>query len=289
MLAATPLLIGRGWRVRPRFARPAWRRLLGESLPLAISYALSLVYFRVLLLILSVSSTEHATGIFGTSLRIFELLLGIPTLTLGVALPLLAASVENRERLRYQVQRLAEVAMLVATGVAVTAALAAGPIIEILGGPQYRDAVGVFQIHVFAFIPVFVANVCQMALIALGRQRVLVGINAAALVLLFVLGITIVPSHGPKAAAVISIVAETALAGMTYWAIHRQPIRPVLTIRFAWRVAFAGAAAMAVGVLAPLPALPAAIIGALTFAVLVLALRALPRELLVELRRGASA
>ena len=49
-----------------------------ETLPLALAFAMSVVYFRVLVVLVSLVSTETQTGLFGTSFRIFEMLLGPP-------------------------------------------------------------------------------------------------------------------------------------------------------------------------------------------------------------------
>ena len=80
-------------RVGVRFATGVRRamivRLLRETLPLAIAFAMSVVYFRVLVVLVSLLSTEAQTGLFGTSFRIFEMLLALPALILSVALPLL--------------------------------------------------------------------------------------------------------------------------------------------------------------------------------------------------------
>ena len=49
--------------------------LLRETLPLAVAFAMSVIYFRVLVVLVSLLSNETETGLFGTSFRIFEMLL----------------------------------------------------------------------------------------------------------------------------------------------------------------------------------------------------------------------
>ena len=72
-------------RVGVRFARGVRRdrrscRSLRETLPLAVAFAMSVIYFRVLVVLVSLLSTDVQTGLFGTSFRIFEMLLGLPVL-----------------------------------------------------------------------------------------------------------------------------------------------------------------------------------------------------------------
>ncbi len=48
---------------------------------------MNVVYLRLLVILVSMQTDEIETGLFATSFRIFEILLGIPTLVLAVALP----------------------------------------------------------------------------------------------------------------------------------------------------------------------------------------------------------
>jgi O-antigen/teichoic acid export membrane protein len=288
MVASSRWLLGPNWWVRPSISRGTWKSLLLESAPLAVAYALALIYFRVLLILLSLNGTEHETGIFGTSLRIFEMLLGIPTLAIGVALPVLSASVASRERLHYQVQRLTDTSIVVATTVAVLGALAAKPIIQILGGSKYQDAAGVLQIHLFAFIPVFVANVWTLTLIALGRQKVLVIVNLIALPVLLGLGLALTPSHGAKGAAIASVISEVVLASMVLFVLSRQPQHPRPALWTAVKMAVAAGIALGVAWGLGLAPIPATAVGGVLLIGTAFALRAVPDELIHFVRhRGA--
>ena len=89
------------------------RALLKEALPLAIAIAMNVVYLRLLVIIVSLTESEQETGLYATSFRIFEMLIGIPGLVLAVALPVLAvAGAHDVERLRYGLQRMTEVAVV---------------------------------------------------------------------------------------------------------------------------------------------------------------------------------
>ena len=110
VLARVGVRFGRGVR------RTVLMQLLRETLPLAVAFAMSVIYFRVLVVLVSLLSTEVETGLFGTSFRIFEMLLGLPALILSVALPLLSvAGDEDDSRLRRALQSMTEASLLIAT------------------------------------------------------------------------------------------------------------------------------------------------------------------------------
>jgi len=96
-LAVTPALVGRRGTVVPKFDRGSWRILIRESLPTAASLVMNIVYFRVLIVLMSVVATAAETGLFAASFRVFELLFGVSALAITVALPALAVAAADRQ------------------------------------------------------------------------------------------------------------------------------------------------------------------------------------------------
>ena len=174
-------------RVGVRFGRGVRRtvlvQLLRETLPLAVAFAMSVIYFRVLVVLVSLLSTEVETGLFGTSFRIFEMLLGLPALILSVALPLLSvAGDEDDSRLRRALQSMTEASLLIATLLVIGIAILAEPGIRLVGGEEYIGAVPVLRIQALALIPVFLVQTWQLGLIAGRAQRAMAVANGLALV-----------------------------------------------------------------------------------------------------------
>jgi O-antigen/teichoic acid export membrane protein len=96
VLAASPALVGPNLVFRAAFDRREWRTLLRETLPLAASLVMSVIYFRVLIILVSLISIAEETGLYATSFRVFEILFGLPTLVLTVALQVLAVAHDDR-------------------------------------------------------------------------------------------------------------------------------------------------------------------------------------------------
>jgi O-antigen/teichoic acid export membrane protein len=166
-LIATPFLLGRSFVWRPAFDRSEWSWLLLEALPIGVGLAMNVVYFRTLIIMMSLIASDRETGLFGTSFRIFEILFGLAGIVLPVAMPVLAAAAQSdTERLRYILQRMSEVGLVAATGCALILAFAAEPLLVGLGGEQYRDAAPVLRIQAFALIPVFLGQGWQLGLIS---------------------------------------------------------------------------------------------------------------------------
>jgi O-antigen/teichoic acid export membrane protein len=284
VLAASPLLIGPYLVFRPALDRGEWRILVREALPLAASLVMSVIYFRVLIILVSLLSTAHETGLYATSFRVFEILFGLPTLVLTVALPVLAVAHDDRARLRYVLQRMTEVGAIAAVFLAILIVIVARPIIELLGGSEYADAAPILSIQAFALVAVFLGQVWQLGLISIRRQSALVLANGVALALVLALGLALIPVYDAIGAAVAAVVAEVALAATLFVLIAREDssLRPDLA--FVWKPALAGGLMAACLLVPDTPVALTALLGTAVYALAIWLTRALPGEVLDAFR-----
>ena len=283
ILAATPLVLQRAGLV-PGIDRAVARMLVHEALPLAAALAMNVVYFRVLVILTSLLASDQATGYFGTSFRIFEVLFGLPLLVLSVALPVLSvAGHEDEERLRYSLQRVTEVALLLSVLLVLVIVAVAEPAIVFLAGDDFRGAAPVLQIQAVALIPVFLGQTWQLALVSIRRQSALAWATGTALVLVIALGLALIPTYGATGAAVAAVVAESVLALLLLGFLHR--LRPAVMPSFGFvpRVALAGMLATPF-LFAPISGVASAAAAAVVYVAVVYVAGVLPPELIAAFR-----
>lgn len=263
---AVPLLVGRAGLVRPRLQRQAQRLLLGTALPVALALALGQVYFRLVIVLMSLISPAQQTGYFGGSLRAMEALVVLPVLAAAVALPLLTvAARDDRARLRYAIEGLSEGAIIAGVFVILVAIRAAEPVMAAIGGPSFRPAGDVLRIQVAALLFIALYQIWTVSLVALGRQRDLILTNALALLVLACFAAALVPPFGAKGGAVASVAGDAVLACLIYWRLHRSAGRVAVKLGFLVRVAAAAAFACVPLLLGSLPDLAAAALAGLVF------------------------
>jgi len=279
----------RGW-VMPRFAWREWRPLLWEAAPIALSSIVNVTYIRTLIILASLLATAEQTGLFATSYRISEILLGVPQLMIGAAFPILVHSgAADEQRLVYVLQRMGEAALLVGLGLGLVLAVGAAPIIDVLGGSAYADAASVLRIQSVAIAAAFMTQLGTFGLVAVREQRALVLVNVLALATVLVLGCTLIPAFEADGAALAASIGETilAVAAMAMLVRARPALRPDL--RYVPKLLLAAAAGGAC-VLLPVPDAVAAVLAAGFYVGVAWLLRAVPVELLEALvRRRSSA
>ena len=283
-LALTPLAVVGIRAMSPSLDRATAFALLRESLPLAAAIAMNVVYLRLLVLFVSLQTDETETGLYATSFRVFEILLGLPTLVLAVALPLLAvAGAEDRERLRYAVQRLTETALALSLLLVLVTVVLAEPAITLLFGEQYEEAAPMLQVQSFALVGIFLSQVWTLALVSLRRQRDVAIANGIALLAVVALGLVLVEAYEGVGGAAAAVATETLLALLVLGFLARADRTVAPSPGFAWRPLAAAAAATLVALL-PLSAWVVAPLAAAVFLGVALAVGAIPPEVLPALR-----
>jgi O-antigen/teichoic acid export membrane protein len=291
VLALTPAVLGSVRPLLPRLDRAAATALLREALPIAIAIAMNVLYLRLLVILVSLLESETETGLYGTAFRVFEMLIVLPGLVLGVALPLLAvAGAEDRERLSYGLQRLTEVALLSGLGLALATTALAAPGIELLYGDAFADAAPMLRIQAWALVPLFLGQSAVVALVALRRQRAIAVANVVAVAVVLVLGIALIESFGGEGAAVAGVVTELVLAAILVLSLRLAEPAIVPRLAFAWRPVVAVAAGALPLVLIGTDGWLAAALAVAAFAIVAVVVRAVPAEVYAALgRRGPGA
>lgn len=266
----------------PSFDRERWAALLRQTLPFALATAVGSLYIRLAILMVDLLSTPRETGLFGVSFRVVEVLIIVPQLTIGAALPIFSrAARDDHERLQYGLGLAGEA--MVMLGAAVALALAAGApiVIDVVAGADFGAAEDVLRLHGVALLLSFAAAPWGFGLVSLKRHREMLICAATATAVLLVALAVLVPAHGAVGGAWATIIGEASLVLVTAYLVHRAGI-PVRLGRLPRIAVAAGLAVIPAALLPPLAAVPAALavyVGAL------LVLRAVPRELLDAVRR----
>lgn len=266
VVASASALLGRRAFVRPRFDHDAQRSLLLGALPLAAALVLGQLYFRLVILAMSLASNPRQTGYFAGSLRAIEALVAIPILLAGVALPLLAASArDDRDRFRHVVQGLSKGALIAGVLVVLVAFRAAQPVMRAIGGHGFEASGAVLRIQVGALLFGALVQIWAVALVALGRQRELIVTNALGLLGITLFAALLIGPFGAQGGAVAAVAGDALLALLTWWRLRACGVPIRFEAGFLARLALAGAVSALALTLPHLPELATAALAAVVF------------------------
>lgn len=289
------------WLVRSRTPfRPgtdprAWGRILRQTLPVAAAGAIYNLYFRLVVLLMSLIATETQLGYFSLSFRIVEVLVLAPLIVFGSVLPLLArAARDDHGRLANAFGQTFTVAAIAGLGLTLLTYAGAELAMVILGAPS-SPAAGVLEIQSLAVAAAFLTPVYSFTFIAQHRHRELIVINATVLAITLALALVLVPAAGAVGGAWAAVTGEWLL--LAAYAVAGARGAPMLRPAFGRNARVLAAAAVALAAVELVDfewaawSLEVLLAGA-TYAVALVALRAVPPELLAALpgrrRRTAS-
>jgi O-antigen/teichoic acid export membrane protein len=279
-LLVTMLVGGHDSRLAPSLDPEQWRRMVVRILPFSAAVVLSVIYFQIAQIMVSLLSSSTQTGYFGVSFRVLLSLTTLPPLLVSSALPLLARAARNdEERFNYASRKLVETMILAGCGLALALFLGASFAIGVIAGPGYAHSVEVLRILAVALLGTFVIGARGYALLSLDRLRAMLVCNAIALSVVLACGVPLISLYGAKGAAIALVAAELTL-GFSYERALSQK-RPALRLDlgFAIRALAATLLAGAVASAFPLPAVAVAALGLGLYVATLLALGIIPAEI----------
>jgi len=289
---AIVLVVLTAWLVRgtipfvPAFDFRAWGRLMRLVLPYAAASAVGAVYVSLIVVLTSLVATDQETGYFSAAFRVFSVLSAVPSLLVASAFPILArAARDDRERLRYALQRLWDASLVIGAGAAVLTVVGAPVAIAVVAGPEYEPSVTPLRIMAGALFASFFVAIWGFGLLSIGAYRSLLVANVIALAVAGGLALALAPKYGADGAALASLLGELVLAVALGLQLMWSQDDLRVELKIVPRVVLA-AAVSAVGLL--IPGLPDVVdlgVASVVYLVAVVVLRAVPDEVWAALRR----
>ena len=275
-----------GWR----FELPLLREWFWKGLPFALTFVLTILYFRIDQPMVYAMRSHAEAGWYGAAYKPFEALLFVPMTFLSVVFPVL--SIYHRERpseLLDALNRFFKALLLIGWPMSVGIFVLSGPLTSVLLGPAYARSQPAIAILALSLGFAFINNAFIGALSAADHQASFTWAAGWSLVANVGLNLALIPTFGYIGASWATVMTEIVL-GTVGWTLTARHIGRVAVLSLSWRIVLAG---LIMG-LAVFPfrdlggvriAIPIAV-GVVVYAVAVLALRALTRDEISWARRA---
>lgn len=197
------------WRVRARRAK----RLVKDSLPLALSGLAVMVYMRIDQIMLGDMLGAEAVGIYSASVRISEMCYFIP---MAIATSLLPSTIEakkNDETLYYRrLQKLFNLTVLTALAIALPTALFSSWIVQALYGEKFAPAGTILAIHAWGGVFVSLGVISSNWLLVENLQKLSFYRTLFGAAINVGLNCVLIPTYGIEGAAVATVLSYAAAA-----------------------------------------------------------------------------
>ena len=226
-----------GWELDPGLLR-AW---LPKSLPFALAFVITTLYFKVDVPILLHYRSFTEVGWYTFAYKPVEALLFVPITLLNVAFPVLSVyHVESPERLLNATSRFYKALLAMGWPISVgTVILAPGINALFDRSGQFEPAAAALQVLGGGVVLMFITNAFIGAINAMDRQLLFTWAALVSLAVNLALNFFLIPAYGFLGAAWATNLTEIALL-ITGWLMVRRILAPVPVVRLSWRILAAG-------------------------------------------------
>lgn len=219
MLRATRRLLS----VSIRFDRAYWSYLLKETMPIAISVMLNLLYFRLDTIFLSLFRSAAEVGLYGAAYKILEILVTFPNMFIGLVLPALSYwALHDPERFRHIFQRAFDLLIAGGLPLLVGGIFLAKPLLVFISGQDFAAAAPIFQILLFGVFALFLGSLSGHTIVAISKQRIMVWGYLAVSIIGIAAYLVLIPRYSFFGAAFGTVLTETFIMTIGYFIILRN-------------------------------------------------------------------
>lgn len=220
-------------RLKLAFDREVWLDIIQKSWPLAITIFFNLIYLKADTLILSLIKTPSEVGIYGAAYKVIDILITIPFMFAGLALPVLSArwAENNQEGFKKVFQKSFDLMAVMAVPMIFGMPFVAEKTMALIAGREFAVSGKPLMILIAAASVIFLGTVFSHAIIAINKQKKLIigyvftSLTALAGYLYFI------PEFSYFGAAWMTVYSESAIALFTFLLFWKYTgIRPKLAI-----------------------------------------------------------
>ncbi len=211
--------------VRPglEFDLSIWREVLTKSWPLALTIIFNLLYLKTDILILSLMKSQSEVGIYGAAYKVIDILTTLPFMFAGVIIPILtlAWSGGQNDYFKRVFQRSFDLMIILAVPLIVGAQFTADPVMRLVAGSDFSGSGAILRILMVAAGLVFLSCLLSHAMVAVGRQREIIGsyfFTAATSVAAYLF---FIPKYSYFGAAAVTVYSELAITVFMFWYLRR--------------------------------------------------------------------
>lgn len=218
-----------------QFDKKFMYEIFREALPIGIVTILSLIYFKIDTVLLSVIKTSTDVGIYGTAYKILEILTALPIMFVGTIFPSLSEAYNNNdhERLGRLMRKSFDALAIGSLGVTTLFLAFAKPIIGIVAGEDYLQTATVYlgnraissdtvlQVLIIAVGINFFNSLFTNSLITFNRQKELIKPYILATIFNVVVNLIFIPRYSYLAAGITTVLTELLILVLCYRVVKR--------------------------------------------------------------------
>lgn len=230
------------------FDFPYWKKIIKSTLPIAVSIVLTLIYFKIDSIFLSLPIINRYSpnpisdvGIYGIAYKILEGLIFFPAMFVGLIMPLLSNSAFiDPEKFKKIFQKALDILIIFIVPLIIGLLMLSSSVVVLIGGEDFSASAPVLNVLAFAIGLIFLGNLFGNGIIALNKQKTGAWIYFIGMIFNIVLNLIYIPKYRYVGAAATTTATEflvtILMLVLIYRTIHYLPkfnvIKPLIASAF---------------------------------------------------------
>ncbi len=199
------------------------KKIIKDSVILAVSSVFILIYFKLGTVILSFFHSLYDVGVYSLAYKILETLIVFPAIFVGILMPLFSKFFnENKEKFNYSIQSSFDVLMIFLMPMVFGGLLTADKIINLIAKNSFSESVIVFQVLLFAVFFIFLGTLFNALIIVIDKQKSFLKISAAGAILSLALNFVLIPPYSYVGASISTVITELFVSGALFFVLIKN-------------------------------------------------------------------
>lgn len=207
-------------RLRLCFNLDIWKQILVKSWPLALTIFFNLLYLKTDTLLLTIIKRPSEigmiaeVGLYGAAYKVIDILITFPFMFAGIILPILTLrwNENNKEGFKKILQKSFDILIIMAIPLAIGTQFVAREVMVLVAGHEFAASGAILQILILAACFIFFGNMFSHAIIAINKQKKLIGLYLFTAVTSIIGYIIFIPRFSYFGAAWVTIYSEFLIA-----------------------------------------------------------------------------
>jgi len=188
------------------------KNLLIHSIPFGASMLLVTIYDKIDTVMLSMMQTMSDVGWYSTAYRLLAITGVVPTILVTAIFPKMSQDIlNNKEEVSRLFTKSFKYLFLLAVPLVALGVLVGDKIILFVFSDEYQNSIVVFQILVWAAGILFINILLGSLFRASDRQKLLVRVQSAGVIINIVLNFILIPIYSYKGAAIATVITESMI------------------------------------------------------------------------------
>ncbi len=196
--------------IGPYFDRARIRHMIHISLPVGITAVLTMLYFKVDTLMLSVIRSPVEVGIYALAYKILDNIIMLWGLIMASIFPLLSNYHGSNSNAKYAalLRNTIRLSLGLSVLILVFGNTLAPLIIRILGGSKFYSSIEPMKVLLWAVPFLFLDNIFYNVMLSFGKTKYLIIPLITSLIVTLILNSLIIPTYGYMGASVVTVITE---------------------------------------------------------------------------------